>query len=63
VGVAGEKKILLYVAHIQYAPLIFELSVAHITLCTTHNPGRGQASRAKVGPIGYQWRIFCDVRH
>jgi hypothetical protein len=46
-GVAGEKKIMLCVAHIQYAPLIFEyapliyeLSVAHIALCATHNPGR-----------------------
>jgi hypothetical protein len=27
---------MLCVAHIQYAPLIFELSVAHIALCATH---------------------------
>jgi hypothetical protein len=59
--VAGEKKIMLCVAHIQYvplifelsvahiqyAPLIYELSVAHIALCATHNPGRSLL----VGPM------------
>jgi hypothetical protein len=37
---------MLCVAHIQYAPLIFWLSVAHNSICATHIPGRGQASRA-----------------
>jgi hypothetical protein len=35
---------------LQYAPLTFYLSVAHIEICATHNTGRGQASGAQVGP-------------
>jgi hypothetical protein len=49
--------------YLQYASLIFELSVAHIGICAMHIPSRGQASRAQVGPTCYQWRIFYDMRH